>query len=113
MCERPEPNAINVTAVDGDLNPNAGPFAFELANRPADIRRNWTLTRVNGTTHLNLTSLPGSRASKQGHEYGAGKDACSRSLLLHVRDVHIKIGLETSFYPSSLFTRAVWITFCN
>ncbi|XP_053470761.1 cadherin-2 [Ictalurus furcatus] len=48
MCERPQPNAINITAVDGDLNPNAGPFAFELANRPSDIRRNWTLTRLNG-----------------------------------------------------------------
>ncbi|TSK58108.1 Cadherin-2 [Bagarius yarrelli] len=54
MCERPEPNAINITAVDGDLNPNAGPFAFELANRPSDIRRNWTLTRINGD-HVQLS----------------------------------------------------------
>ncbi|XP_030626703.1 cadherin-2 [Chanos chanos] len=48
MCERPEPNGMNITAVDGDLNPNAGPFAFELANRPSDIRRNWTITRLSG-----------------------------------------------------------------
>ncbi|KAL1022677.1 hypothetical protein UPYG_G00030870 [Umbra pygmaea] len=48
MCEKPDPNAINITASDPDLTPNAGPFAFELANRPADIRRNWTLTRLNG-----------------------------------------------------------------
>uniref|UniRef100_A0A673XIF1 Cadherin 2, type 1, N-cadherin (neuronal) n=1 Tax=Salmo trutta TaxID=8032 RepID=A0A673XIF1_SALTR len=48
MCEKPEPNAINITASDPDLTPNAGPFAFELANRPADARRNWTLTRLNG-----------------------------------------------------------------
>ncbi|KAG1964566.1 cadherin-2 [Pimephales promelas] len=48
VCERPEPNAINITAVDGDLNPNAGPYAFELPNRPSDIRRNWTLTRISG-----------------------------------------------------------------
>ncbi|XP_027035406.1 cadherin-2 [Tachysurus fulvidraco] len=54
VCERPEPNGINITAVDGDLNPNAGPFAFELANRPADIRRNWTLTRLNGD-HVQLS----------------------------------------------------------
>ncbi|XP_030582622.1 cadherin-2-like [Archocentrus centrarchus] len=48
MCEKPDPNAINLTASDPDLSPNAGPFAFELANRPADVRRNWTLHRLNG-----------------------------------------------------------------
>ncbi|XP_034564388.1 cadherin-2-like [Notolabrus celidotus] len=48
MCERPDPNAINITASDPDLSPNAGPFAFELAGRPSDVRRNWTLNRVNG-----------------------------------------------------------------
>ena len=48
MCERPEPNGINITASDPDLTPNAGPFAFELANRPLDARRNWTLMRLNG-----------------------------------------------------------------
>uniref|UniRef100_A0A3Q1G9Q5 Cadherin 2, type 1, N-cadherin (neuronal) n=1 Tax=Acanthochromis polyacanthus TaxID=80966 RepID=A0A3Q1G9Q5_9TELE len=48
MCEKPNPNAINITASDPDLTPNAGPFAFELANRPVDVRRNWTLTRING-----------------------------------------------------------------
>lgn len=48
MCERPDPNAINITASDPDLTPNAGPFAFELSNRPADVRRNWTLNRING-----------------------------------------------------------------
>ncbi|KAJ3599155.1 hypothetical protein NHX12_033118 [Muraenolepis orangiensis] len=48
MCERPEPNGINITASDPDLMPNGGPFAFELANRPLDTRRNWTLMRLNG-----------------------------------------------------------------
>ncbi|XP_055779147.1 cadherin-2-like [Salvelinus fontinalis] len=48
MCEKPEPNTINITASDPDLTPNAGPFAFELAKRSADARRNWTLTRLNG-----------------------------------------------------------------
>lgn len=48
MCEKPHPNSVNVTASDPDLSPNAGPFAFELASRPPDIRRNWTLARVNG-----------------------------------------------------------------
>ncbi|KAK9520001.1 hypothetical protein VZT92_022688 [Zoarces viviparus] len=48
MCEKPDPNAINITASDPDMTPNAGPFAFELANRPLDVRRNWTLNRVNG-----------------------------------------------------------------
>ncbi|XP_037537239.1 cadherin-2 [Nematolebias whitei] len=48
ICEKPEPNAINITAVDGDLSPNAGPFAFELAHKPNDVRRNWTITRIGG-----------------------------------------------------------------
>lgn len=48
MCEKPDPNGINITALDGDMNPNAGPFAFELPYRPPDVRRNWTLTRLNG-----------------------------------------------------------------
>ncbi|KAM8890327.1 cadherin-2-like [Synchiropus picturatus] len=48
MCEKPDPNAINITASDPDLSPNAGPFAFELANYPSDVRRNWTLSRLNG-----------------------------------------------------------------
>ncbi|XP_054480066.1 cadherin-2-like [Anoplopoma fimbria] len=48
MCEKPYPNAINITASDPDLTHNAGPFAFELANRPLDVRRNWTLNRING-----------------------------------------------------------------
>ncbi|XP_020502015.1 cadherin-2 [Labrus bergylta] len=48
MCERPDPNTINITASDPDLTPNAGPFAFELTNHPTDVRRNWTLSRING-----------------------------------------------------------------
>ncbi|XP_042272324.1 cadherin-2-like isoform X3 [Thunnus maccoyii] len=60
MCERPDPNAINITASDPDLNPNAGPFAFELANRPLDVRRNWTLSRLSGEyaqLRLRISSL--------------------------------------------------------
>ncbi|XP_041862123.1 cadherin-2-like [Melanotaenia boesemani] len=48
MCEKPDPSGINITAIDSDLTPNGGPFAFELANRPSDVRRNWTLYRLNG-----------------------------------------------------------------
>ncbi|KAK5615077.1 Chromodomain-helicase DNA-binding protein, partial [Crenichthys baileyi] len=48
MCEKPDPRSLNITANDPDLNPNAGPFVFELANRPSDVRRNWTLSRLNG-----------------------------------------------------------------
>ncbi|XP_023671447.2 cadherin-2-like isoform X2 [Paramormyrops kingsleyae] len=48
MCERPEPNGINITAIDGDIHPNAGPFAFELSSRPSTVRRNWTITRLSG-----------------------------------------------------------------
>ncbi|KAG9348061.1 hypothetical protein JZ751_004086 [Albula glossodonta] len=45
VCEKPDPNAINFTALDRDLSRNAGPFAFEL---PTEVRRNWTLTRLSG-----------------------------------------------------------------
>ncbi|KAJ0065379.1 hypothetical protein NL108_009543, partial [Boleophthalmus pectinirostris] len=62
MCERPDPSGINITAIDPDLNPNAGPFAFELANRPIDVRRNWTLARLNGE-HAQLRLRIGSLAS--------------------------------------------------
>ncbi|XP_015209326.2 cadherin-2 [Lepisosteus oculatus] len=48
ICEKPEPNAINITAIDADLNPNAGPFAFELARNPPDVKKNWTITRLSG-----------------------------------------------------------------
>lgn len=57
MCEKPDPNAINITASDPDLSTNAGPFAFELANRPSDIRRNWTLSRLNGQCGMCLSVL--------------------------------------------------------
>ncbi|XP_061095879.1 cadherin-2-like [Conger conger] len=43
ICEKPEPNAINITAQDQDLSRNAGPFAFEL---PSAVRKNWSLTRI-------------------------------------------------------------------
>ncbi|XP_072425640.1 cadherin-2-like [Chiloscyllium punctatum] len=48
ICEKPDPNAINITATDTDIDPNTGPFAFELPDSPADIRKNWTITRLNG-----------------------------------------------------------------
>ncbi|KAJ8276833.1 hypothetical protein GJAV_G00068420 [Gymnothorax javanicus] len=43
ICEKPEPNAINITAEDRDLSRHAGPFAFELL---ASVRKNWSLTRI-------------------------------------------------------------------
>ena len=54
VCEKPEPNFINITAIDGDLNSNAGPFTFELPHKPTDVRKNWTITRINGNTHTNI-----------------------------------------------------------
>ncbi|XP_069778674.1 cadherin-2 [Narcine bancroftii] len=48
ICEKPDPNAINITAIDLDIEPNTGPFAFELPDTPADVKRNWTITRLSG-----------------------------------------------------------------
>ncbi|KAK1896816.1 Cadherin-2, partial [Dissostichus eleginoides] len=62
MCEKPHPNAINITASDPDLAPNGGPFAFEFASRPSDVRRNWTLHRINGE-HAQLLLRIGTLAS--------------------------------------------------
>ncbi|GLD62219.1 cadherin-4-like protein, partial [Lates japonicus] len=49
VCERARPNSrINITASDADADPNAGPFVFELPSFPANVRRNWTISRLNG-----------------------------------------------------------------
>ena len=48
ICETPDPNSINITALDYDIDPNAGPFAFDLPLSPVTIKRNWTITRLNG-----------------------------------------------------------------
>ncbi len=54
MCEKPENNGINITALDADMDPNAGPFSFELPLQPSDVRKNWTITRLSGEkTHTN------------------------------------------------------------
>lgn len=50
VCERARPNSrINITASDADADPNVGPFVFELPSFPASVRRNWTISRLNGT----------------------------------------------------------------
>lgn len=50
ICERMSRNvnSINITAADDDTDPNAGPFVFELPSVPTSIRRNWTISRING-----------------------------------------------------------------
>ncbi|KAJ7338767.1 hypothetical protein JRQ81_012669 [Phrynocephalus forsythii] len=47
-CETLQPNATNITAIDDDIDPNAGPFAFELPNTPPSVRKNWTIIRISG-----------------------------------------------------------------
>ncbi|NP_001165707.1 cadherin-2A precursor [Xenopus laevis] len=59
ICDRPDPNAINITALDADINPNAGPFIFELPYSPMDIKKNWTVTRLSGD-HAQLSLKIGS-----------------------------------------------------
>ncbi|NXO30047.1 CADH4 protein, partial [Cisticola juncidis] len=48
ICERPNLNVINITAADADVDPNVGPFVFELPSAPSAVRKNWTITRLNG-----------------------------------------------------------------
>ncbi|KAG1935610.1 cadherin-2 isoform X1 [Pimephales promelas] len=48
MCEKPENNGINITALDADIDPNTGPFSFDLPLQPIDVRKNWTITRLSG-----------------------------------------------------------------
>ena len=48
ICERPGLNAINITAADADMDPNIGPYVFELPFIPPTVRKNWTITRLNG-----------------------------------------------------------------
>lgn len=48
ICEKPSLNAINITAADADVDPNIGPYVFELPFVPAAVRKNWTITRLNG-----------------------------------------------------------------
>lgn len=48
ICERPSLTAINITAADADVDPNVGPYVFELPFVPASVRRNWTISRLNG-----------------------------------------------------------------
>lgn len=50
-CETLQPNATNITAIDDDIDPNAGPFAFELPNSPPGVKKNWTITRIGGNKH--------------------------------------------------------------
>ncbi|ELW48908.1 Cadherin-4 [Tupaia chinensis] len=48
ICEKPSLSAINITAADADVDPNVGPYVFELPFVPGAVRRNWTITRLNG-----------------------------------------------------------------
>ncbi|NXH72410.1 CADH4 protein, partial [Hydrobates tethys] len=48
ICEKPNLNVINITATDADIDPNIGPFVFELPSMPSAVRKNWTITRLNG-----------------------------------------------------------------
>lgn len=53
LCERSRPSSrINITASDADVEPNAGPYVFELPSFPPSVRRNWTISRLNGVTLL-------------------------------------------------------------
>ena len=56
-CEKPSLNAINITAADADVDPNIGPYVFELPFVPASVRNNWTVTRLNGEPTMGTCPL--------------------------------------------------------
>ncbi len=75
MCEKPENNGINITALDADMDPNAGPFSFELPSQPSDVRKNWTITRLSGEKiHTDIISSASSTVSTP--------DVCSEIFIL-------------------------------
>lgn len=59
ICEKPSLNAINITAADADIDPNVGPYVFELPFVPAAVRKNWTITRLNGEPGRVWGAVPG------------------------------------------------------
>uniref|UniRef100_A0A8C1WCE0 Cadherin-4 n=1 Tax=Cyprinus carpio TaxID=7962 RepID=A0A8C1WCE0_CYPCA len=53
VCERSRHGyPVNITASDLDSEPNAGPYVFELPSYPSSARRNWTISRLNGTKYI-------------------------------------------------------------
>lgn len=65
ICERPGFNAINITAADADMDPNIGPYVFELPFIPTTVKKNWTITRLNGEPSSGLGCSPGSVPKQQ------------------------------------------------
>lgn len=71
VCEKPSLNAINITAADADVDPNVGPYVFELPLLPATVRKNWTITRLNGEP-ISRTSLVEAQPLREpGRVWGA------------------------------------------
>lgn len=63
VCERINTNFINITAADADVDPNVGPFIFELPTFPPNVRRNWTISRLNGEGGAPLVLAPRTRVT--------------------------------------------------
>lgn len=66
ICEKPGLNAINITAADADIDPNIGPYVFELPFVPAAVRKNWTITRLNGESSWQEPSHRGNGSHRDG-----------------------------------------------
>lgn len=72
ICERPGLNTINITAADADMDPNIGPYVFELPFIPTTVKKNWTITRLNGEP---TQQCPGHR---QNHDLGCGPGSITK-----------------------------------
>lgn len=76
ICEKPSLNAINITAADADVDPNIGPYVFELPFAPAAVRKNWTITRLNGepASGTSRVDTSGAQHPKGAHGRVSGGD---------------------------------------
>lgn len=101
-------NGINITAADDDTDPNAGPFVFELPSVPSSIRRNWTISRLNGEAASEWSSVSAFRRLSHRADYFTYSPSSYR----HDIDTHVVLinfidktieNIASGTYVSSFF----------
>ncbi|XP_078469838.1 cadherin-2-like [Lampetra fluviatilis] len=89
LCLRPRARrSLNLTATDADGDPNGQPFSYELAPSPPDVRRNWTIRRIDGRSvelQLRVPQLPVGRYAVPVRVTDSGNPAMSNVSVLLVK----------------------------